>query len=644
MRRWTIGAVAAGAALLAGGALAVGAQPRGAGRIVVRVNQVGYETTGHKRAYVLSTAPTGRVRFTVVSANGTVALTTRSTRSCAGWNRRWRGCQILDFSRLRAPGRYRIGVGRLRSPTFQIASGAELYGPLSTRAVQFLQAQRDGSQVIPGVVPRKAAHLADAAAAAYAIPRYRHGLLAGTLRASGTTVDLAGGWFDAGDYLKFSGTASFTDLILLFTLREYGSRLPAPLPLVAEAHFGTDWLLKTWDERRKVLYEQVGLGDGNGNSVLGDHDIWRLPQRDDSYRARPLRYIAHRPVFAANRPGAPVSPNLAGREAAAFALCAQVFRLSDPGYAHRCLLAGQTLYDAAARSWHGRLAGSVPAAYYVYPEWRDDMELAATELYLATLYIRSADLPHREPYDFLEAASRWANGYQASARGGQDSLNLYDVAPLADYDLYRAMVASGNTTDLYTNASDVIGDMRDELRLGAHLTRSGPLGLADPATPEDTVAHALGYAAEARLYAAVGGRRTYESFAEQQLDWVLGANPWGSSFVVGAGSVFPHCLAHQVANLSGSLNGDAPILAGAVVEGPTGAGSLGSLGAPDGYRRCTAGRTTFASFDGRGFRYLDDVRSSSTSEPADDITSLSLLAFAQEAAGLPRAARLTIPQ
>ena len=50
-----------------------------------------------------------------------------------------------------------------------------------------------------------------------------------------------------------------------------------------------------------------------------------------------------------------------------------------------------------------------------------------------------------------------------------------------------------------------------------------------------------------------------------------------------------------------------------------------------------------ASLDGRGFRYLDDVRSSSTSEPADDITALSLLAFAQEAAGLPRAAPLTIP-
>ena len=272
------------------------------------------------------------------------------------------------------------------------------------------------------------------------------------------------------------------------------------------------------------------------------------------------------------------------------------------------------------------------------------MQLAAVELYLATLHIRSADLPHREPFTFLKAASMWADKYQGSARAGQDSLNLYDVSPLADYDLYRAMVASGNTTNLYTNASDVIGDLHDELRLGARLGQTGPLGLADPATPEDTVGHALGYAAEARLYAAIGGGHQYESFARRQLDWVFGANPWGASFVVGAGSRFPHCLAHQVANLSGSRDGRPPLLTGAVVEGPTGTSSVGAIGAPDGYRRCSADAATFASFDGRGFRYLDDVRSASTSEPSDDFAALSLLAFAQETAGLPRAAPLEIPK
>ena len=39
-----------------------------------------------------------------------------------------------------------------------------------------------------------------------------------------------------------------------------------------------------------------------------------------------------------------------------------------------------------------------------------------------------------------------------------------------------------------------------------------------------------------------------------QRNWVLGDNAWGSSFIVGAGSTFPYCMQHQVANLAGSLN------------------------------------------------------------------------------------------
>ncbi len=598
---------------------------------VVRVNQVGYTVSQRKLAYVLTPQPATDIPFTVLRAHGRIALAAHSRRSCGSWSRRWRGCLVLDVSSLRRPGTYRIRVGSATSPSFRIAAGSSLYAQLAAHAVAFLQAQRDGAGVIAGALYRRPAHLTDASARVYAPPSYRGDQMAGLPLPTGVTVDLAGGWFDAGDYLKFSSTASFVDVMLLFTLREYGASLPAAADMRNEARYGTDWLLHTWDPQRRVLYEQVGIGDGRGDGLLGDHDLWRLPQRDDGYHGRPTRFISHRPVFAANRAGAPVSPNLAGREAAAFALCSQVFRASDPAYADRCLLAGQTLYDDAATRWRGPLAGSVPTAYYLEPQWRDDMELAAIELYLASLLAHAVQIPHPNPYDYLKSASSWADGYMSSRLAGEDSLNLYDVAPLAHYDLYRAMVATGHRTDLYTNASDVLGDLHDQLRLAMKLARTGPLGLADPATPDDTVAHALGYAVEARLYDALTRSRAYEDFAQQQLSWVLGANPWGSSFVVGAGSLFPRCLAHQVANLSGSLSSRGPILTGAVVAGPTGAGDIGSLGAPDGYRRCSARSAAYASFDGHGFRYLDDVRSSSTSEPSDDFVSLSVMAFAQEA-------------
>ena len=100
----------------------------------------------------------------------------------------------------------------------------------------------------------------------------------------------------------------------------------------ARRAFGTDWLLRMWNDRTRTLYYQVGIGEGN-DQIAGDHDIWRLPQADDTLRrrrTRVYRYIRHRPVFRAGPPGSPVSPNLAGRDAAAFALCYQVFRASDP--------------------------------------------------------------------------------------------------------------------------------------------------------------------------------------------------------------------------------------------------------------------------------------------------------------------------
>jgi endoglucanase len=610
-----------------------GATP--AGRALIRLNQVGYAPSGAKQATVLTARPPGAFPFTVASGQR-VVFKGRSGAACPGWNARWRGCRTIDFSELTASGTYTVHVGGSASPPFRIGAAAALYGPLADHAVAFFQAQRDGPNVIPGQLHRRPSHLNDASASVYAMPRYRGDTLAGPLRATGPTLDVTGGWFDAGDYLKFTGTASFSDALMLLALRDLGDAIPNRAALEQEARFGTDWLLKTWDPARRVLYEQVGIGDGNGSSVMGDHDIWRLPERDDSYRARSLRYIAHRPVFAANQPGQPISPNLAGRVAAAFALCAQVFQPTDPTYAHRCLLAGEQVYDAGAPHWKGPLAASVPSSYYAEPEWRDDMELAATELFLAAQRDRSPDLPHRDLYVLIEDGSKWANSYMAQRTAGEDTLNIYDVAALAHFDLYRAMVASGHLNDLYTNAADLRNDLHDQLALGVELSRTGPLGLANPAGTTDTVPHALGYAIEARLFDALTGSRTYEQFARRQLDWVLGANPWGSSFVIGAGSVFPRCPSHQVANLSGSLAGRPPILLGGTVDGPTDAADV-SLGAPDGFRPCSARAAVYRSLDARGFRYLDDVRSASTSEPSDDYTALSLLAFAQQSAG-PRPA------
>ncbi len=107
------------------------------------------------------------------------------------------------------------------------------------------------------------------------------------------------------------------------------------------------------------------------------------------------------------------------------------------------------------------------------------------------------------------------------------------------------------------------------------------------------------------------------------------ANAWGTSLVIGEGTVFPHCPQHQVANLAGSLTGGRHVLVGAVVNGPNGAENFEDIGIPDGARACPVdGRNRFAAFDRPDARFLDDVRAWPSVEPAIDFTSTGMLAFA----------------
>src|SRR6202011_2372368 len=102
------------------------------------------------------------------------------------------------------------------------------------------------------------------------------------------------------DYLKFVESASFADVVLLFALRQYPQGVPDRAALQAEARFGIDWLERMWHQSSRVLDYQVGIGDGNGSSILGDHDLWRLPQADDASHvgtSDPSYYAVNRPVF-----------------------------------------------------------------------------------------------------------------------------------------------------------------------------------------------------------------------------------------------------------------------------------------------------------------------------------------------------------
>ncbi|MBA3943349.1 MAG: glycoside hydrolase family 9 protein [Herpetosiphonaceae bacterium] len=199
-----------------------------------------------------------------------------------------------------------------------------------------------------------------------------------------------------------------------------------------------------WDDQTQTLSYQVGIGDGN-NQIVADHDVWRLPQADDQLHVQPgdaKYYIKYRPVFRTGDAGSAVSPNLAGRLAASFGLCFQVYRLSDPAYAQRCLIAGERIFDLAQTTQVGRLTTASPHNYYPESEWGDDLELGATELYLATTSgPLPPGLPHSDPAYYLQGAAQWADAYIHGPNDGADALNLYDVSGLAHE--WRAPLPTG---------------------------------------------------------------------------------------------------------------------------------------------------------------------------------------------------------
>jgi endoglucanase len=462
------------------------------------------------------------------------------------------------------------------------------------------------------------------------------GRFSGDLTALGIRVNAAGGWWDAGDYIKGVETLSYATDLLLHGARDFPAQMgasSATANFTAEAKFGADWLLRMWDDSTSTFYYQVGIGTGNAKTV-GDHDIFRLPQEDDSYGGTDARYryIRNRPVFRAGAPGSLISPNLAGRSAAALAMAFQLYKTSDPTFANASLLAAQHIFALANTTPTGNLTTYVPFSFYPETEWKSDLELGAAELYFATASGGlPSGLPHTDPAFYLQQAAHWASAYMTDPEDATDTLNLYDVSGLAHYELHKAIAQAGSPAGLETTQTALRADMKKALDGALAQAGTDPFQFGFTWASWDTATHAAGLSVMASEYDELTGTTAYADWSGRWLGNLLGANAWGSSFVVGSGTTFPHCLHHQVANIVGSLDGTAPVLKGAVVEGPNGTIYRGFQ---TGMRNCPPDDSdAFAPFNSSQAKFVDDIESFSTVEPAVDLSASSPLAFARQAAG-----------
>src|SRR5438445_5117254 len=323
----------------------------------VRVNQVGYPANGSKRAYLMASGVESAATFAVKNSGGTTLLSGPIGANLGSWSNSYPDVYALDFSTVTAAGTYTIIVSgpiAASSPTFKIDSAANVYSNPLANSLFFYQNERDGPNFIASPLRTAAGHVNDQSATVYITPSTNNnGRFSGDLKpvSPATIIDASGGWWDAGDYLKFMQTTSYTLGLLLIGARDFPNQMGAgSSDFTTEGTFGLDWMQHMWDDNNKVLYYQVGIGNGNSQTVR-DHDIWRLPQADDTYNGctSQYRYICHRPVFinTAGGAGAQISPNLAGRMAAALAVCYHTYRASDPTYANQCLLSAEHIFDLA---------------------------------------------------------------------------------------------------------------------------------------------------------------------------------------------------------------------------------------------------------------------------------------------------------
>ena len=605
------------------------------------------------------------------------------------------------------------GPVKASSPNFAVGAPDVLYPGLLVNALFFYQTQRDGKNFIPNALRTAPGHLKDQSAELYLTPplddndEINNVPPTSPLTPAGQpNIDVSGGWWDAGDYEKYVQTVSYTTALMEIGVRDFtnqmgpgapphppappnsisyaghsGSGAPQSADFSAEANFGVQWLLKMWNNSSQSLAYQVDntqdwnyYGEGDPSSAAGncggtyntpyclitEYDIWTLPQAADNYQqdgdskpCNPLTtfYICNRPVYTAQLPQGTISPNLAGRLAADFAVCYQLNRKQNASLANQCLKAAEQVYARADTSYPDPApsvgSGSCPtclvtiAPFDGYPEtvWEDDMELGATELYLALNSAQGSlpsGLPTTNPNVYLKQAAQFAGNYVTNiyTPGFADALNLYDVSGLAHYELYKALGEAGDPTGLATSQKAIGKQLVAQVNAAITQAGSDPWGFGVPWANGDTTSHGGGLSVMASEAYAITGNARFDTYAQRWLGNILGSNSWGASFIVGDGTTFPNCIQHQVANIAGALDGTSggtPILWGAATEGPNSEVTSGTL---DGMNLCPAnGVDTFRKFNGNAgtydpnqiARFRDNVQSFSTTEPGIDLTATSFL-------------------
>jgi endoglucanase len=357
-----------------------------------------------------------------------------------------------------------------------------------------------------------------------------------------TGLDLSGGYFDAGDHIKFTFPLASTLTLLAWGGVDYRAayeRSGEMIHLLEAVGWGTDWLLHA-SSLPGYLVAMVG------DPVL-DHSRWAPPEGQT--QPRPVFWVGP------DRPGS----DLMGEAAAALAAGSMLFAPYDRDYAAALLQRARELL-AQAEAHRGKYSDSVPQVRGYYESQSgdaDELAWANLWLYRATgeknFLQRARAIFHEE---LARRPLRWTQSWDDKTYG-----SLLLLGALTGDEEIQAKAFSwldywtrqGNGNRIITTPGGL-----------AWLDQWGSLRYA--VTTSFLALWASDY--------LPGARPAYAAFARRQIDYVLGQNPLHFSYLVGFGDNFPQRPHHRAAHGSTTANIDDPannrhVLQGALVGGPT---------------------------------------------------------------------------
>ncbi|MFG1617231.1 glycoside hydrolase family 9 protein [Nonomuraea wenchangensis] len=361
-------------------------------------------------------------------------------------------------------------------------------------------------------------------------------------------LDLTGGWYDAGDHVKFGLPMAYSATMLAWGAVEYRDAYSSSgqlTHLLNNLKFVNDYFIKAHPSAN-VLYGQVGNG-GTDHAWWGPAEAMQM--------ARPAYKID------ASCGGS----DLAGETAAAMAASSIVFRPTNAAYADTLLTHAKQLYSFAdtVRKKYSDCITDAQGYYNSWSGYNDELVWGAIWLYRAT-----------------NDAS-----YLAKAEAGYDNLSNEPQSTTKSYKWTLAW--DDKSYGAYVLLSKLTGKQRylDDANRWLDWWTVGVNGSKVAYSPGGQAVldrwGSLRYAANTAFAALVHSdaisdatrKARYHDFAVRQINYALGDNPRNSSYLIGFGANPPKNPHHRTAHGSWTDQLTNPeqtrhTLYGALVGGP----------------------------------------------------------------------------